>query len=191
MNNVEQILGMYIKGYISKERFEQWVYDNLDLLERDFSSIYLELISTNYRNKCEVIELTECIKEYLLKRKNIVLSDINDCTVQKAVEESKEIGELVKQQELKNCIEVNCKDIQSNHDLHKTLKDIFELGEYYGMNWDAFEDYLYGDISIPQKLIFHNWNYLKEKLPKDAQILSDLLRKYILSKCEIIFKEYE
>ena len=127
MNNIEQILGMYIERYISKEKFEKWVYDNSELLERDFSSIYLELISTNYSNKSEVIELTEKIKEYLVNRKNILLSDINDCTVQKAIEESKEIRELVKQQELREYINVNCKYIRSSYDLHKILKIYLNL----------------------------------------------------------------
>lgn len=55
---------MYIKGYISNEKFEEWVYDNSELLERDFAHIYLDLISANYRNKEAVIAVTARVREH-------------------------------------------------------------------------------------------------------------------------------
>ena len=189
MVNVEEILGMYVRGYISNEKFESWVYKNSDVLERDLSHIYLELISTNYRNKNEVITIKTIVKEYLLKEKNNILGEISDYVVQRGAEESKEVQELIEKREPNKYVEVNCKDINSSYVLHKILREIFDLGEYYGMNWEAFEDYIYGDANIPQKIIFNNWRYLKMKLPKEASTLSSLLQKYISNSCEVLYKE--
>lgn len=62
------------------------------------------------------------------------------------------------------------KEIDSSQKLHEYLKIKFELSNYYGKNWDAFEDLLYGDIILPRKIIIKNIKCLYEYSSINEQI---------------------
>lgn len=82
--------------------------------------------------------------------------------------------------------------IQNSTDFHYLLQKKLELPDFYGMNWDAFWDAITGLIELPENLIFEGWHNIEKKLPKDSQILINLLNEfneqYPHCKCKVIYK---
>lgn len=82
--------------------------------------------------------------------------------------------------------------VQNSTELHCLLQKNLELPDFYGMNWDAFWDAITGLIELPETLIFEGWNNVEERLPKDSQILINLLNDFNEQhpqwKCKVVFK---
>ncbi len=57
-------------------------------------------------------------------------------------------------------------------DLFAELSEALSLPEYFGNNWDAFEECL-GDREVPD-LVVHNARALWERMPRDMMLLVDV-----------------
>jgi ribonuclease inhibitor len=78
---------------------------------------------------------------------------------------------------MSSLVEVNLSAIHSSWMLHVFLAEKLGFPGYYGMNWDAFRDCL-GEIDsapLPSTLRIVGWEFLRERLPRDAALLRQCL----------------
>jgi len=73
---------------------------------------------------------------------------------------------------------IDLKEVHSEQELHRLLKDEFGFPDFYGMNWHAFWDAITGLVELPEKIVFLNWDTLKNKLPEESKILRKMLEDY-------------
>jgi len=90
-------------------------------------------------------------------------------------------------------IEIDLKNIKSSEELHLLLSEKLNFPDYDGKNWAAFWDLITDDY-LPMKLVFKNWNNLKENLPEEAETFQSCIHDYIEqycsaeNYCEIIYR---
>lgn len=188
-----EVLSMYTKDYLSSNEFEQWVYQNEEKLNKSFDdSLYYEIISTDYNNKKEVINLKNKLKEYLNCNYTNEFNNINDCYIDKVIDTSEIESPIIKllkeRYGRKQKVEFDCININSLKELHHNIKDKFGFSQYYGMNWDALRDFL-RETELPEQIIFNGWSHLLEIMPKDSNILKEILVQYCSNDCEVIYND--
>ena len=71
-------------------------------------------------------------------------------------------------------IEIDFAGIKSEEELHNHIFKILEFPDYYGMNWDAFDECI-RDISIPKKIIITHFEELQRNVPRGARLLKECL----------------
>lgn len=187
---IVEVIILYIKGFLTEKEFENWVYNNSEQIENQVDKeLYFDLISTSYTNKIEVISLKNKLINLVEKNYKLQYDNINDEYVERQISENKNDGIwsiIQKKYERKKEMVLDFQGIDSSKKLHIYLKLKFELSDYYGRNWDAFEDLLYGDIKFPYKIIIKNDNYLLKHLPQDFEIFKELIMKH-RKDCQILF----
>lgn len=186
------VLSLYTKDYLANNIFEQWVYQNEQELSKSFDdSLYYEIISTDYDNKGEVVNLKTKLDKYLEYNYTNEFNNINDSYIDKVID-STEIGnpiiKLLKERYgRKEEVEFDCINISSSRELHEDIKEKFGFSQYYGMNWDALRDFL-RETELPKKIIFNGWSHLVKVMPKDSNILKSILEEYATNDTDIIYK---
>ena len=188
--DIIEIIALYVKDYVSEKDFENWVYSHSKEIENQVDEeLYLDLISSSYTNKNEVISLKNKLITLLNENYKDYYETINDAFIECKISENthEELWENIKKKyERKEEIMLDFKEIDSSQKLHEYLKIKFELSNYYGKNWDAFEDLLYGDIILPRKIIIKNIKCLYEYSSYDAEMFKKLIIKH-KKDCQIIF----
>ena len=58
--------------------------------------------------------------------------------------------------------------------LHEYLFGMLHFPDYYGSNWDAFDECI-RDVDLPQKLKIHHFAELEARVPRGARLLKDCL----------------
>lgn len=188
--NTIQVMILYIKDYLTVDEFEKWIYDHIEKIEHEIDKdLYLDLISTSYTKKEGIITLKNKLIHLIEQNYANEYERINDNFIEDEILKNKN-HEMYSLFEKKYAREeelvLDVEGINSSKELQCCLKKFFKLSDYYGENWDALEDLLYGDIRLPYKIIIKNMNYLSRKLPNDAKILKELMIKY-KRDCEILF----
>ncbi|KAA5830581.1 ribonuclease inhibitor [Saccharopolyspora hirsuta] len=74
---------------------------------------------------------------------------------------------------------VDLSEVETARQLHLVLKRAFGFPPMYGMNWDAYWDAITGLVELPDEITFTGWARLAEKLPRDAEILRELMDDYL------------
>jgi len=74
-------------------------------------------------------------------------------------------------------LEVNVGAIKTPEELHHLLFDAFQFPEYYGNNWDAFDQCLQ-EIDVPGIIQIDNFKVLNSCLPQEAEFLSRCLEDF-------------
>lgn len=151
---MELYLYAFINAFINPKTFEIWIYDNLELISKEISSqnLFLNLISCNYQSSNDVEHLKKLIlKEY----KNIFNSFTYDSILNSG---NNELISIIKQEQNKSNI------------------IIFDFPEWYGKNWNAFEDLL----DLTELLIFKFINYTKmsQLIPNDSKRFIQILNNH-------------
>ena len=59
--------------------------------------------------------------------------------------------------------------VESIDQLHSELSRSLDFPDYYGANLDALYDCLSGDVALPLRIIWKNYNITRLKLGKDAE----------------------
>ena len=115
-------------------------------------------------------------KSEMMKIKKILSNKCIECILVKVVNRIEKIV-------------IDVSNIKTSAELQEMIKINLEFPEFYGMNWDAFWDTITGGLELPKKLILVGWNNLKNKLPEDTEIMTNLLsdfnKEYPNLKCEI------
>jgi ribonuclease inhibitor len=68
--------------------------------------------------------------------------------------------------------------VESIDQLHSELARIFDFPDYYGANLDALYDCLSGDIALPLRIIWINYNITRLKLGKDAEKVLKVMKDF-------------
>ena len=64
--------------------------------------------------------------------------------------------------------------IESKTQLHVLLARVLRFPDYYGMNWDAFDECM-SELQLPAELHVHGMTELERRLPRDAARLRECL----------------
>lgn len=74
-------------------------------------------------------------------------------------------------------IEVDVSFCSTKASLHELFASVLKFPGYYGMNWDAFRDCINDSeqSNYPDTITIIGIDYLKQKMPNDANILIELL----------------
>ena len=86
-------------------------------------------------------------------------------------------------------IELNVSGIFDERSLHHYLFKMLNFPEYYGSNWDAFDECI-RDVEVPKKLIISHFAELQSKVPRGARLLKECLDDFSKEKegdIEILF----
>lgn len=76
-----------------------------------------------------------------------------------------------------NTIIIDGSDFNTKEDFHKLLKLKLKLPQYYGNNLDALWDCLTGEIELPLKIIWNNFNSSKAALGSYADKAAEVFIK--------------
>ena len=71
-------------------------------------------------------------------------------------------------------ISIDVREVKSENALHLLLREEFGFPEYYGMNWDAFDECI-RDFAPSQPVIVSGLGSLAERFPIDAELLKTSL----------------
>lgn len=185
-----KIICLYLKEYISDEQFEniffEYINDFQSVLEED---IYFNVLFTNFNSKEEKISLDMKLRNYVLNNYQSLYENINDAYVERMIdlEEEDVVVEILKKKyEKKEEVNIDCSIINTQLELISAIKSALHYPKFCGSNWNAVEDLSY-DIIFPKKLVFLNWCEVERKLPKDANILRDILDRNNNGRCVIIY----
>ena len=68
--------------------------------------------------------------------------------------------------------------VENIDQLHSELAGIFDFPDYYGANLDALYDCLSGDIALPLRIIWKNYNITRLRLGKDAEKVLKVMKDF-------------
>ena len=67
--------------------------------------------------------------------------------------------------------------IDSREELHKVLKEALNLPEHYGNNLDALWDILTGEIDLPIRIIWRDFNITEENIGAYAMKTLEVIKR--------------
>jgi RNAse (barnase) inhibitor barstar len=70
---------------------------------------------------------------------------------------------------------VDLRSLRTRDDLHERLAQVFSFPDYYGRNWDAFDECI-ADVDLPVSVVVSGFEDLLLVLPREAKMLVDCLR---------------
>jgi RNAse (barnase) inhibitor barstar len=70
---------------------------------------------------------------------------------------------------------VDLSGVKSRTDLQERLADIFSFPDYYGRNWDAFDECI-ADVRLPVSIVATGFERLRFILPREARLFVYCLR---------------
>ena len=65
--------------------------------------------------------------------------------------------------------------VKSRDDLHNLIAQVFSFPDYYGRNWDAFDECI-ADIGRPVSIMVTGFESLRFILPREAKLFAECLR---------------
>ncbi len=162
--------------------FEQWLYEKLNDIEHFVDSeLFYELYECDYHCSKTLNHLkwkiSQCFENQFINMENknfyeeivnVLLDLIKRCEYENALK-----GKLV----------INCAEISTPMGLQKMLKSIFEFPNWYGLNWNAFNDLI--DLSEVEGIELLNFSRIQKLMPYDAEKLLFSLEHNKSTNCEI------
>jgi ribonuclease inhibitor len=83
---------------------------------------------------------------------------------------------------------IDVSEVKTPNELHALLADRLGFPEYYGKNWDAFDEcFADDDVSLPDVVRVVGMQFLETRLPGDANLLSVCLesRPNVAPRCRV------
>jgi ribonuclease inhibitor len=74
-----------------------------------------------------------------------------------------------------NSVRIDLTGIDTSRQLHERLAQAFGFPDYYGQNWDAFDECI-RDVALPEVVELHGLFDLRGRLPRDAKLLLKCLQ---------------
>lgn len=175
-----EIICLFAKSYLSADEFEELFLNNLNEFEVLLDeTVYMNLISANWRSSTEIISLKNYIFDYFSNNYGDCLNRISDAYVDIIIESLRndEVVNLLREKyKRQETVFLNLKNVNSTNDLIKRFKKAFNYPQMCGDNWDAVTDLIY-DINFPQKIVLNNWKYIIERFPYDSEIITAISKK--------------
>jgi RNAse (barnase) inhibitor barstar len=75
-------------------------------------------------------------------------------------------------------IDINVAEVSTREALHQLLADAFQFPDYYGRNWDAFNDCI-RDVELPRRVTIRGLEELRRKLPREAELLTRCVGDFV------------
>lgn len=172
----------FVNDLILVSDFEQWLYEKVNDIERVVDSeLFCELYECDYHCIKELNHIKWEISQYFEKQfKNTKRANFGE-------EIDDTLLNLIKHCEYENMLKgtlvINCAEIATPIDLQKKLRYICKFPDWYGLNWNAFNDLI--DLSEVEKIELFNFNRMQELIPYDAEKLLDMLECNKKTDCEI------
>jgi ribonuclease inhibitor len=69
---------------------------------------------------------------------------------------------------------VDLSGINSRDELHERLAQVFSFPDYYGRNWDAFDECI-ADLAPPVSIVVTGFESLRFALPHEAELFAKCL----------------
>lgn len=69
----------------------------------------------------------------------------------------------------------------SREELHHLLASAFHFPDYYGHNWDAFDECI-RDVELPASVEIAGLEALRARLPRDADLLQQCVRDFVAER---------
>jgi ribonuclease inhibitor len=76
-----------------------------------------------------------------------------------------------------NRLEIDVGDAATRQGLHDLLFEAFQFPDYYGSNWDAFDECI-RDVPVPDVVQITGFQKLQSRLPRDAELLRGCLEDF-------------
>ncbi len=70
---------------------------------------------------------------------------------------------------------IDLNDVKSRTNLHDRLAQVFSFPDYYGRNWDAFDECI-ADLPLPVSIQVTGFEGLRFVLPREAKLFLKCLR---------------
>ena len=177
------MIGGFVKDYIKPHIFEKYMYDNIEEVEHEMSNdIFMEIISADYNNISDVIHLKKILLDYYGDE----LNKYNDSFYEKEIEFDENLHKVIDYKELKENILFDCGKISTQRQLQFEIKKNFNMPDWYGMNWDAFDDLI--DLSHVQKIELKNFYSMCDIIHDDSLLFLSILKNHSKQTCQIIVK---
>lgn len=185
-----RIICLYLKKYISDKQFENIFYQDIDSFQNALEEeVYWNILSSKFNKKEDIITINTYLYNYMLKNYKSVYDEISDVYVENLINSNENnivIDILKKKYEQKEEVLIECHSINNELELLYSVKKNLNFPQHCGNNWDAIEDFI-SDIILPKKIILHNWDSIKEKLPLATMKLESILNKVDQKYCKILY----
>ena len=73
---------------------------------------------------------------------------------------------------------IDVSDVADPKALHALLSSSFNFPDYYGGNWDAFDECI-RDVEVPSSVVVRGIDSLAQHLPREAQLLVSCLSDFV------------
>jgi ribonuclease inhibitor len=77
-------------------------------------------------------------------------------------------------------LEIDVGTVTTRHELHDMLFQAFRFPDYYGGNWDAFDECI-RDVPVPSMIQVTRFGMLRSRLPREAELMSQCLTEFAAS----------
>jgi RNAse (barnase) inhibitor barstar len=81
-------------------------------------------------------------------------------------------------QHIPDTLTVDVGSVTSRQELHSLLAEVFHFPDYYGQNWDAFDECI-RDVELPPHIEIVGFERLRERLPREADLLQHCVADFI------------
>jgi ribonuclease inhibitor len=75
-------------------------------------------------------------------------------------------------------LKVDVGAVSTPQELHSLLADLFHFPDYYGQNWDAFDECI-RDVELPTRVEIVGLEALCARLPREAELLQRCVADFI------------
>jgi ribonuclease inhibitor len=82
-------------------------------------------------------------------------------------------------------LKVDVGSVASHQELHSLLAEVFHFPDYYGQNWDAFDECI-RDVELPPHIEIVGLEMLHTRLPREADLFRRCIGDFIEESCHDI-----
>jgi RNAse (barnase) inhibitor barstar len=75
-------------------------------------------------------------------------------------------------------ITIDVAGVTNREELHALLAEAFAFPDYYGHNWDAFDECI-RDVVLPPRIHIRGVDALHAQLPREADLLRQCVRAFV------------
>jgi len=75
-------------------------------------------------------------------------------------------------------LEINVGEVRSREELHELLFQAFAFPDYYGRNWDAFDECI-RDVTTPEVIKVSGLESMRFRLPRETKLFVACLRDFV------------
>jgi RNAse (barnase) inhibitor barstar len=78
-------------------------------------------------------------------------------------------------------LKIDVGSVTTRQELHSRLAEAFHFPDYYGHNWDAFDECI-RDVEVPTHVEITGFDALRARLPREAELLQQCVADFIAER---------